>query len=77
MCTNMHLSAYVTRDTEVYLSGHTCVGVGHNRLSIVCRAHAFVVVVLERMGQTRSRTAGSLRSTERMRGEETIAHIPN
>ena len=42
VCTNTPLSAYVTRDTEVYLSGHTCVGVGDNRLSIVCRAHAFV-----------------------------------
>ena len=45
VCTNVHVSAYVTRGTEVYLSGHTCVGVADNRLSIVCRAHAFVVVV--------------------------------
>ena len=39
------MSAYVTRDTEMYLSRRVRVGVGDNRLSIVCRAHAFVVVV--------------------------------
>ena len=34
----------MTRGTEVCLSGHTCVGVADNRISIVCRAHAFVIV---------------------------------
>ena len=42
VCTNIHMSAYVTRDTEVYLSRRACVGVGDNRLSIVYRAHVFV-----------------------------------
>ena len=45
VCANIHASAYVTRDTEVYLSRRVCVRVCDNRLSIVCRVHAFVMIV--------------------------------
>ena len=45
VCTSIHVSAYVTCDTEMYLSRRVRVSVCDNRLSIVCRAHAFVVAV--------------------------------